>query len=117
MSSARPVEEVLEMCRRVGTFTSDPISIDDRDLLGDTPLHVASQMGDAIAVETLVNAGANANAMGDRGRTPLFCTESAKVAKILVAAGANLDHRDNDGMTVVELAEILNRQEILALFS
>jgi ankyrin repeat protein len=100
------------MCRRIGTFASDPITINDRDLLGDTPLHVASQMGDAIAVQVLVDAGADPNAIGDRGRTPLFCTDSAKVAKVLIAAGANVEHRDHDGMTVVDLASILNRYEV-----
>jgi len=116
MAKAR-ITEVLERLWRAGTFTSSPLSIDDRDTLGDTPLHVAAQLGDPADVRVLLEAGADPNAIGGRGRTPLFCTENAKIAEMLVGAGANTNHRDDDGMSASDLAKVLNRDAVLSYLS
>ena len=58
----------------------------------DRPLHDAVSCGDIQAVETLVDGGANINAKGMYGRTPLYyaalCGQSEAVAYLL-AKGAN----------------------------
>lgn len=117
MSAASSIAAVLERCRRTGTFGSNPITVHDRDLLGDTPLHVASQMGDIEAVQVLLRAGADPDALGDRGRTAIFCTDSVSVLGILIEAGANVQHRDDEGKTVLDVAKLLDRGEIIEYLS
>lgn len=112
MSARRPVDEILEKCRKSGVYGRGPISINEKDALGDTPLHIVAAWGDAEAVDALVRAGADVNAVGDRGRTPLFCTDRVEVANLLVAAGADVSHRDDQGMTIKELANVLERSDI-----
>ncbi|WP_371286327.1 ankyrin repeat domain-containing protein [Variovorax sp. 770b2] len=55
----------------------------------DTCLHMAAHRGDARAVQLLLKAGANVNAIGDMGYTPLHYAASREVAPVLVGAGAN----------------------------
>ncbi len=46
--------------------------LDVRDQLGNTPLHIAAIHGRLAAVTALIEAGANADATGQNGRTPLM---------------------------------------------
>jgi ankyrin repeat protein len=46
-------------------------TIDSRTPEGDTPLHLAAHYGDSEAIGILVAAGADINAIGDMGYTPL----------------------------------------------
>ena len=112
MPAGRSVDEILEKCRKSGVYGRSPISINEKDALGDTPLHIAAAWGDPASVALLVRAGADVNAVGDRGRTPLFCTDRVEVATILVDAGADIRHRDDQGMTIKELANALERSDI-----
>ncbi|MDB5864470.1 MAG: hypothetical protein JWO70_2276 [Betaproteobacteria bacterium] len=48
------------------------ITVDTRDACGDTPLHYAVYWGDVRAIEMLAGAGADVDAPGDNGATPLF---------------------------------------------
>jgi uncharacterized protein len=77
-------------------------SVDMRSPNGNTPLHIAALRGDAAAVHLLIEAGADPNAIGERGCTPLHqALEKAhrNVARILVAAGGSMDARNRDGIT------------------
>jgi uncharacterized protein len=53
-----------EMGKRVVTLVS-------KDADGDTPLHVMTWRGDRVAVRAFIDAGANIDAVGDMGQTPL----------------------------------------------
>ena len=61
-----------------------------------TPLHAAA---DAASVETLVAAGADANARDRGGNTPLHTARDAAVVEALVAAGADPTARTPFGFT------------------
>jgi ankyrin repeat protein len=49
------------------------ITVHTRDSAGDTPLHYAVYWGDVRAIEMLAAAGAEVDAAGEYGATPLFC--------------------------------------------
>lgn len=51
--------------------------------------------------------GANVNVQDNEGRSPLHCAlfwGQDKVAEVLIAAGANLNARSNNGYTVMQFA-------------
>jgi ankyrin repeat protein len=88
-------------------FNADPWA---RNKWKETPLHVASWMGHAEIVEKLLHTSAGAatlESFEERGRRPLHeaaAQNSATICRILLEAGARLDHVDNDGNTALHLA-------------
>ena len=46
-----------------------PVTLDSTDCDGDTPLHVMVRRNDIHAVQTLIEAGAKLNGIGDMGKT------------------------------------------------
>ena len=90
---------------------------------GQTPLHKAARKAWNRATIVLLNHGANSNAQDFRGRSPLFlmAREAARTARgaqtypavedmavltqALLAAGANPDLPNNDGVTPRQLLE------------
>ena len=101
---------------------------------GITPLMAAAGLGyqindtrgkfktEAQAIETielLLDAGADINAKDDRGHTALFGAVFrgwTEVARFLVEKGARLDARNNEGLTVMDVAkgkmEVFRGQQI-----
>ena len=76
------------------------------DRMENSALHIAATRGDAQAVRDLLEGGADPNARGERGCTPLHCALEAKhpqVARILIAAGGSLDAANAEGMTAREM--------------
>jgi ankyrin repeat protein len=73
----------------------DPLTYCSPD--NDTCLHMAAHRGDVRAVQLLLQAGANVNAIGDMGYTPLHYAASREVALVLVGAGANPSIADEFG--------------------
>jgi ankyrin repeat protein len=73
-----------------------------------TILHRAANTGGAACVRWLLERGADVNARGRQGRTPLHLAAerntSARVAEVLVAHGARVDARDDSGMTPLDVA-------------
>lgn len=70
------------------------------DEYGRTPLHYASNDGNAEKVKELLASGADPNVQDDNGWTPLhFAAQavSAAVAELLLAAGANVTAKDSAG--------------------
>lgn len=99
--------------------------------LGFTPLHVASVYDCYEATMELINARADVNAKDSLGKTPLHhCSfdsssgifsdiklhknypKAAKVANLLIAAGAKRNIKDNNGDTPVDLAMKCDNQEL-----
>lgn len=77
---------------------------------GQTPLHLAASGGCAEATKVLINAGADVNLKSRRGETPLILAVSggaddATVATLLVQAGADVLHKDDDGLTAMKHLE------------
>jgi ankyrin repeat protein len=67
-----------------------------------TPLIKASIEGDSLAVQKLIDAGANINEPDSRGYTALFYAVEygqLELVKSLISNGANLESKDSLGMT------------------
>jgi len=93
-----------------------------KDRAGNTPLHIAAQLGDLDMVKLLISKGADVNArnnkvLGDRlgifnrpqsgEQTPLMVAARANhpdVMRVLVAAGADPKAHANDGSTLLMAA-------------
>ena len=65
-------------------------------------MHVLAWRNDLNAVGVLIHAGANVNAVGDMGQTPLhvaIAMENVAMIKALLEAGARDDIRSEFGLT------------------
>jgi len=96
----KAIDDILEKCRSASLFLQeDPLGVNDTNIFGDSPLHMVCRWGDAEAVATLLTAGSNVDAIGEKGQTPLFCTGSMQVVELLLAAGADAAIVDQFGHT------------------
>jgi uncharacterized protein len=70
--------------------------------------------------ETLLNAGCDINAADNKGRAPLMYAvifERPGVVKLLLKRGANINARDHDGLSALDLAKKSGNEEINRLLS
>ena len=90
--------------------------VDDRDLIDQTPLIVASQHGCKNIVELLLNAGSNIKHKNQQGETALLTATQEghiDVVKILINAGADINEPNAEGETPFLLAIKLRHKEEL----
>ena len=74
-----------------------------------TPLAIASIRGNPVIVQSLLQAGADPNAVSLSGANALSiairsCKADIEIVKMLVEAGADIENRSGDGITPVMLA-------------
>ncbi len=81
------------------------------------PLHFAAARGNSETIKALYNGGADLEAKNRYGRTPIMAVvapplytgvepnSQIKNIEALLAAGANINARDDDGKTILDLAE------------
>lgn len=85
--------------------TFDPRSCSSvADIWGATPLHWAATFANIEAIQILLDAGANVNAVCKRGKSVLHWavrTESLACCKILLDAGADVNIPDMEGVSVL----------------
>ncbi len=102
------IDEILSAVGATAEFLFSGVTdLHQRGSFGDTPLHVVCSWGDLDAVDTLIQAGADVNAIGELGKTPLFSAvigESIEITKRLLAAGADPLIKDDDNRTVLDFA-------------
>jgi ankyrin repeat protein len=100
----------VELIRRRLAAGVSPSAREERE--GYTPLHFAAQDGAARAVEVLLAAGADVDALSKRGQTPLWLAvmnspraPDGAVVRALLRHGADRDLRDEGGQSPYELAQ------------
>lgn len=84
----------------------------------DERLLDAAYMGSDQQVALLILDGANVNAQGDRGHTPLITAAIEghyKICDMLIGSGANVNAKDADGVTALMHAAEYGRYEICEL--
>uniref|UniRef100_A0ABD2WBH5 Uncharacterized protein n=1 Tax=Trichogramma kaykai TaxID=54128 RepID=A0ABD2WBH5_9HYME len=92
-----------------------PIKVNARDNLGNTPLHLALRYADRVLAEMLLRRGADPNLINHKGSTPLhfMCSredDNDRLASVFFRACGDMektvkiDARDNRGRTPLELA-------------
>lgn len=116
----RTIEDLYKEIESVADFAGHRInSVNYSNGYGDTPLHIVCNWGDCEAIEILVAAGADINAVGETGFTPLHCAaeqNKPKAISKLLALGAK-STKDSNGQTPLELAQILGNMEAVSAFS
>ena len=85
-----------------------------------TPLMLAAPYGDAETIGTLLKAGARVNEVDSRKMSPLMlaiATDQAKPASVrqLIAAGADVNAKDQNGETALDWARKFRNPEILSI--
>jgi hypothetical protein len=68
-------------------------------------------------VKYLISIGANLNLTDEDGDTPLHACEEAAVAAILLDAGANIDARNKEGKTALELHHEEHREGMVSFLA
>lgn len=79
-------------------------------------LHAAVRQTDRADVAKLISLGADVNAVGDLGNTPLHEAASHGLVEIilkLVAAGAKTTSRNEFGQTPIDLARLMKLKKSL----
>ena len=74
------------------------------DESGKTALHMAAEMGHVCVVETLLQYGADLEALNESHRTPLMCAARnghSSVVSLLLQHGANMETTDDVGSTAL----------------
>lgn len=79
-----------------------------------TALHAAAQEGFDDIIELLIAAGAPINARDDNGNTPLIISEYRSAIEILARNGADANIKNNHGISARDMFE--NYPDILSLF-
>lgn len=120
MAAERGQTEVVQAFIAAGadihlTYTSDD------PIVSRTPLFSAANRGHEEIVRVLLKAGADPNATeGALGRTPLHqaaCDGRLEIVKLLVDAKANLNMKDNDNCTALNLAFKNNHVEVINILN
>lgn len=111
---------VSSLCSQTGAWYGIEIKdSNQRNFMEDTVLHTVCSWGDLEAVKTLVAAGANINAKGDQGATPLFNAvmgENSEVVSFLLKAGADPSITNNYKRNVLGYAKnVASPPSIVAL--
>jgi ankyrin repeat protein len=95
-----------------------PALVDERDTLGDTPLHLAAQTGNLELAELLLAAKADVNANAKAGWTALHWAahgNNLPMAGLLLRHHASVNARNSIGHTPLHLAAWRNNSELVEL--
>lgn len=89
-----------------------------KNIVGETPLTIASKKGSIKIVKTLLDSGADANLKGKYGWTALMNAVTpghVKVVEELLLKGADPNIKNDSGTTAIMIAEKLKKPEMIKL--
>ena len=108
----------------VSRLIENSADVESRNIQGETPLlctvqHDRARLNEReIVLETLLVQGANAEAKGNDGMTPILWGVThgwAAVVRLLLEHNVRTDYKDQNGRTILELAEYLGEKSVIAL--
>ncbi len=83
---------------------------------GETALHLAARRGHNQIADLLLKYGADVNAKGPEGQTPLFyAIDQYETARLLISRGAKLNERRATGGTFLDMAVSIGRTELVKM--
>ncbi len=105
---SRMKEEIIDLLLK-----HDKVNVDDVNENGQTALHVAAMISNVVAVQKLLEKGANPNILDKWGRSPLhvaaLTAEKAKIFDLLVAhEKVNVDDLNEFGETALHNAALVS---------
>jgi len=104
----KSLDEILKRCEKTGAWYGETInSVHQRNYMSDTVLHTVCSWGDPDSTAAVLAAGADVNAKGDQGATPLFNAvigRSPEVVRLLISAGCDRSMRNDYGRIVAQYA-------------
>jgi uncharacterized protein len=85
-----------------------------------TPLHFAARDANEEIVRALLDAGASVDAANVFGNTPLWehvmgPKKDTSIIKKLLAGGADPDKKNSNGVSPIDLARMISREDLLAI--
>ena len=92
--------------------------VNERDKLGETPLHVAVVRGYRGIAALLLENGADVNAEDVRGLTPVHAAAwrgYRDTVDLLITHGADINARDKEGLTPLHTAALAGRKQTVDL--
>ena len=109
-------EELFDYLLSLG---SDPLVSDRRECNG---LHYAARANNAVALEKILERGPDVNSVDSFGWTPLYWAAastrvSTQVIKALVRKECNIEMKDKDGRTALDLAIMFDNSESVAILT
>lgn len=104
-------EEITDFRALLEQLSAKGVNSHDKQL--NTPLIIASRLGDTERVKELIAQGADVNAVNKKGMTPLmnaaFFAENDECATLLLNAGAEVNAADKSGWTPIMYALLGDR--------
>ena len=112
--NSKPGEELFDYLVSLG---SDPLVSDRRKCNG---LHYAARANNVVAIEKILERGPDVNSVDSFGWTPLHWAAastrvSTQVIKALVLKKCNIEMKDRDGRTALDLAMMFDNSESVAI--
>lgn len=100
----------------INVLLSDGTDVDTVDQNGNTPLMVASKVGNSRIIDIILSHDPNINKQNKKGRTALMIAAEAglvDVVKQLTNQGADVSISDNEGNTALTLASKFGHKKIV----
>ena len=112
-------ETVLMMASLYGMLPEVKVLVDKRgaeiNKSGWTPLHYACTEGHLAVADYLLSKGAKVDALSESDTTPLMMavrSGNIQLVRLLLDRGADLQIRNHQGFSAIDVAELFNQEEI-----